>query len=481
VGRQLSTGTNDFAGLISNIRIIKGTALYTTSTYTVPSAPLQAIANTSLLTCQSNRFIDKSTNNFTVTPTGGVSVQSNSPFTTFSPYSVTTNGGSAFFDGNGDYLDIAANNAFLFSSSNFTLEAWVYSTDSGSVAGGRGIANNWQTGGAWFWLITSTNVMRFAYTYQSTGVATRTYTGTTVLNLNCWNHVAVVRNGNSLSFYINGVLDASGAFDISAYSTMYYYNGVAKNLRVGIGADLGGPWLGYISNFRIVKGTAVYTSNFTPPAQPVSSISNTSLLLLCTNGGIYDNAMQAEYRTLGNAQISTSVKKYGTGSLAFDGSGDSLVVPYITTNDYNLGAGDFTVEMWVNFTALSTNRVLAEQFSADTGWQLYWRATGTSMAFLIGATIICQDPSTTNITTGVWNHVAVTRSSTTVRLFVNGALVATGSAGTNLIYTLPLCLGAQYSTSTNYLNGYIDEFRITRGIARYTNSFTPQPYAFSDQ
>ena len=119
--------TNYLSGYLSNVRLVKGTAVYTAA-FTPPTAPLTAITNTSLLTCQSNRFIDNSTNAFAITRNGDVSVQTFSPFPTLTAYASGTNGGSGYFDGTGDYLSLASNSAFTVGTGDLTIEAWIYCT-----------------------------------------------------------------------------------------------------------------------------------------------------------------------------------------------------------------------------------------------------------------------------------------------------------------------------------------------------------------
>ena len=113
-------------GYLSNLRIVKGTAVYdaSNSTITVPTSPLTAITNTSLLTCQSNRFIDNSANAFAITVNGNTSVQAFAPFDPTADYSTTTVGGSAYFDGTGDYLTAGNNNALAVGSGD--LLVWCF-------------------------------------------------------------------------------------------------------------------------------------------------------------------------------------------------------------------------------------------------------------------------------------------------------------------------------------------------------------------
>jgi hypothetical protein len=115
-----------------------------------------------------------------------------------------------------------------------------------------------------------------------------------------------------------------------------------------------------------------------------------------------------------------------------------------------------------------------------SGWQLYWRGTGTSLAFYVGTATnpILQDPSTSNIITGEWKHVAVVRLGSVAQLFVNGISVQSVTFTTNLTNTLPLTVGCQLSTLTNPFEGYIKDLRITKGVARYTTTFTPPTSTF---
>jgi hypothetical protein len=108
---------------------------------------------------------------------------------------------------------------------------------------------------------------------------------------------------------------------------------------------------GYISNARIIKGTAVYDptqTTLTVPTAPFTNITNTSLLTNFTNAGIFDNAMKNDLETVGNAQISTSVVKYGTGSMAFDGTGDYLHIRNTALSTV------FGTGKWLSCTNIST-------------------------------------------------------------------------------------------------------------------------------
>jgi hypothetical protein len=180
----------------------------------------------------------------------------------------------------------------------------------------------------------------------------------------------------------------------------------------------------------------------------------------------------------GNAQISTAQSKWGGASGSFDGTGDYLSVA--SNAAFYFGTGDFTLEAWIRFNSVpgsSASIVSAEgsggmffgyikQLYYTEGWGI--GRTAVDWDFLTGATA----------STGTWYHVAVSRSGTTMRFFVDGTQVGS-SFNTSQSFDLSttnLNIGGQ--SSGNYLNGYIDDLRITKGVARYTANFTPPAAAF---
>ena len=177
---------------------------------------------------------------------------------------------------------------------------------------------------------------------------------------------------------------------------------------------------------------------------------------------------------MGNAQISTSVVKYGTGSLAFDGTGDWLTVPYGPTQ--NFGTGAFTIEMWAYLNSLSASYyVPAGTWGSGTSdeWLIQIQNNG-NIRFLTtsGSTFYSA-----SITTATWYHIAVVRNGSTVTIYVNGTSVGSYTCTNSLGSTAKtLYIGTQAGTWD--WNGYIDDFRITNGVARYTANFTPPTAAF---
>lgn len=456
------TAANFLNGSISNFRFVKGTAVYTTG-FTPPIAPLTAISGTSLLTCQSTTFIDNSTNAFTITANGNARPRAANPFTdsVTGPiaYSTSGDGGSAYFDGTGDYLTAPASSSNIWpGSGSFTIEYWLYLPANPST----GYYTHFSYG-------TTGSVLRVFNTASTAKI--EVFSGaTTILNpawpsAGQWNHFALVRNVTTLTLYINGAV-AQSVTNSTDFST--------GTLTVG-GESASNPLLGYISNFRIVKGTAVYTAPFVPPTAPVTAVTNTQLLLNATNAGIFDNTTVNNLETVGAAQISTAVVKYGTGSISFNGTTSYLFTP--NNNALDLGSGDFTLEGWVYLSANQSSKIIVSIGTLD--------GTTRSVGFWIGGTqklegYFSADGSTwgsykigtTTVVANQWNHVAFVRSGTTFYIFLNGisegtqtGTPTTASSGKSLL------IGGQ---SGNYFfSGYMDDIRITKGYARYTTNFTP--------
>ena len=487
-----NTGANPWIGSISNLRVTKGQALYTT-TFTPSTTPLTTTsqgataANVSLLTCQSTTFIDNSTNALTITANGNATPKVANPFTDTvsgpTAYSTTTYGGSAYFDGTGDYLSLGTAANLNFGTSNFTIEFWYFPNtipsgnttiiSNGNAAWGAGAITILGGTGS-----TSSTGMRLGAYDFSTSTSIVFDNAATVLNQ--WTHYAFTRSGNNFALYRNGALVSTNTWTGSV--------NLNNNNATKIG---GGSWdnasvNGYVANLRVVNGTAVYTGPFVPPAAPVTAVTNTQLLFNATNGGIFDNTTVNDLETVGNAQISTSVVKYGTGSIAFDGSGDYLVPSSAGSNNaLAFGTGDFTVEMWVyptSFTGQTNVNTLIDWRPASTNGAyltLYLALTTGYLTLYVNSAAVISTTSAPTLNT--WSHVAVTRSSGSTKIFLNGTQVgSTWTDSTNYLATAsrPLIGTSGNFVTSDYFTGYLDDIRITKGYARYTANFTPPTAAF---
>ena len=206
-------------------------------------------------------------------------------------YPTDSAGGSAVFDGTDDYLKVANNTSFRLGTGDFTIECWVYFDDTSLESGSnRRIFNLHESGNA----VDNLQIVIDDGGYRTAGDlflysnSIQGYLDTDIRS--GWHHIAVVRNSGTLKFYLDGVSK------YSASNTQDYSPGGASGPRPVIGSrgDDKGDYNGYISNFRMVVGTAVYTSNFTVPTTPLTDITNTQLLT-CQNytGSINDESSNA--------------------------------------------------------------------------------------------------------------------------------------------------------------------------------------------
>ena len=481
VAGQANTGLNqNFTGYVSNLRLVKGRAVYT-SAFTPSTVPLGATSGgtnppqgteTSLLTCQSNRFVDNGglTTKNTITRNGDVRVTPFSPFAPTAAYDASVNGGSGYFvSAIGNYLSAGTSTTLALGAGNFCIECWIYLLAYNS---NTSIIFDYRTAGG-----SVSNIPALAL--QTNGqpsfyfqVASPVINGSKVVPLNTWTHLAIVRNGsstNNCTMYMNG--ESIGT--ATNTSNLGIQTLAINNPQSGTNFNTNA----WFADFRIVTGSPVYTGAFTPPTAPLTAITNTKLLLNFTNAGIIDNTGKNVLETVGNAQIDTTTKKYGTGSLEFDGTGDYLQLNSSTNDLFNFGTGDFTIECWFYRGSLSGRQdLLGRYVSTPAGWGLGTSVTNNGdVVFYYGNTVIASTAgSIWSINT--WSHVAVVRSATSLVIYVNGTSRATATDSTNMSAGNPLQIGASGSTSV-LVNGYIDDLRITKDVARYpTEPFPTAPF-----
>jgi len=462
-----------FNGYISNARIVKGTAVYT-SNFTPSTIPLTAITNTQLLTCQSNRFADSSTNAFAITTVGTPSVQAFSPFAPTAAYDTAVVGGSGYFDGSGDYL-VTPSSASVSSTllaSDFTIECWLYLT-------------TYPGGGAPIWTNSTSNSDGFSSVYVTSSgtvalgkVGVNEVVSTATVVRNAWNHFATVRSGATVYLYLNGAQIASGA------ASTYLNTSSAKPLQIGqSNQSTPSNLTGYISGYRAVS-SALYTgSTYTIPTSVPTAISGTQLLLNFTNSGIYDSAAKNVLETVGNAQVSTTQAKWGTTAIYLDGTGDYAKFQTTSAANYNFtfGSGDFTIEMWVYPSNTSTVCVLVGQSDNATigGGSFLIRINGNVDFYSGGTAYTCTGASPS---ANQWSHIAYVRNGTSLKTYLNGtqagtATLPSSTTAMNVGSTnYPPILGA-YSDGSGAFTGYIDDVRISK-FARYTANFTAPTAAF---
>ena len=462
-------------------------------------------------------------------------------------------GYSAYFDGTGDYLTTPASEDFAFGSGDFTIEAYIYPTNSTAE---QGVLTRWSTAAttneAFFFGIRPGGVL--VLLLSSTGQyqpANDIVSSTGAVTYNAWNHIACCRSDDNIYMYVNGLLVKTTTFSGSVY---------ASTLATSVGASVNAanPFFGYIDDVRITKGVARHTANFTAPTEafpntppqligtikdssgtfvsrPVIAIprnraavayagisdatsgaftlpayddSSHAVIALPVEGDPYwDSVVLAMHMdgtngsttftdekghtvtAYGNAQISTTQSKFGGVSAYFDGTGDYISIA--SSLDYAFSSGDFTVEFFVRFSVVpgaggyvallsKQNAAGNEQsftlwYGGTEKWFFNYSASGTSTAGSSSG-LNGNTPSV-----GTWYNIALVRTSNQLNLFVNGVRGTAFAMNGNAIYggSAPLLVGAANALSPAYfINGYIDDLRITKGVARYIHNFTPPSSAF---
>jgi len=450
---------NYASGYITDLRIVKGTAVYTTA-FTPPIEPLTAITGTELLACQLPYWGDSSTNNHSIIPSGSPNT---SPFTLWEKddYDPALHGGSMRFNGS-QYLQGSPNTAF--GTGDFTVECWV-TLDSSIIAGTTDYEGIWQispTSGGFSTSIAQTIALWWnnqntpeQWAIYGGGYAT-VNTGGFAASPDTWYHTAYVRNSGTSYIYINGK---------QIHSQADTYDNDSSYIVIG-GAYTNGiyTWNGLISDFRVTD-SAVYTSEFTPPSEPLSS-TNATLHVKGTGANIIDKSQTNTLTLVGNTTASTTRAKYTTSSIYMDGTG-YVELPAGSINIS--GSQDYTIEGWINFNSIGGDQGIFHVNWPGNNLELimaYWNGWTT---YINGS--LAQDTSVTP-TTNQWYHIAVSRESGTVRVFLDGNIIRTVNSDTTAMENMGLVIGGYVSTS--YLSdAYFEDWRVTTGLARYTANFTP--------
>jgi len=460
-----ASATSFYKGRISNLRLVKGTAVYSGSSFTAPTSALTAITNTKLLVLGSNNFLDDSTSSHVLTLISDPKVTSFGPFLNSKVYDPAVNGASAYFDASGDQLSATDSADFDVGAGLFTAEAWVYPTNPASQAI---IIGQWTGSHAWALMLSNNSSRTLRYIIKSGGSFYDKIADNTGLPLNAWSHVAFSRaSGNVFSIYVNGARVRTDTLNITANNS----TGV-----LGIGGNSGSYWGGYISDARMVKGSAVYSgTSYTVPTAPLTAITNTKLLLNMADGQAIDSAAQNVLTLEDGANISTTQKKFGDSSVYLDGNDLARTA---VNPSFAFGIGDFTIEGWVYLTAINQyDNIFDMRHSGNTHHiDVYFDGSPLRLRYFVGGGE--RFAASAGVSLNTWTHLALVRSSGTTKLYQQGSSVGSYSDSTDL-YSGRLHLGGRYSNQ-NHAQGYFDEVRVS-SIARYTSNFTPDTEPFLDK
>lgn len=455
-------------------------------------------------------IVDSSPNNFTPTTQGGVTITTADK--KFGSGGLSASSGATLkYSGNAGFLftgDVTVEGYFKIPVSNQNIQFFNMST---TEAPGRIVVYTSATG-----------TLRYNR-YGSSEITVNS--STTLVPVGTWFHLAVVRSGSTITYYVNGT-NAGTTSDAGTLGNGTGGFGIATSIPNGILFD----------EVRVSKDVTRYTANFTPAAQefigssPAVSTSTTRYtydslghvlssvdpngktatfayytdsvfsgsydleigkvaLLLRGNGtngstSITDDSLgHKTVSVVGNAKISTAQSKLGGAAMAFDGAGDYVTIPY--SADFAFGTGDFTIEtfLYKNGNNANSSRIWNPNGDFYDGVNMGLDGSGNFAVYAStsGNSWTHYLPVVAALSNGQWYHLAVVRNGGSLYAFVDGTrYTVTTALGTSALYTDTAhtrVIGGQAGVD-RALNGYIDEFRITKGVARYTANFTPPTQEF---
>lgn len=395
------------------------------------------------------------------------------------------------FSGSSQYID--AGTSPITGTQAFTLSAWIKPTAfDNNYHGALSIGGSSVGANAYIGLVGTTQGGT-ANTIGG-GIYGSNY-GSGVAVTSTWSHVVLTFSGGSggtLTLYVNGVAKFTTTATPSLTST---------NIKIGrIGTDTIYDFSGGIDDARLY--------NRALSAAEVKALYGMRGSTVVTIGELYYPKVTAllhgegtassttitdqkghTFTTSGNAHISTTQFKYGSASMVFDGNTD--YVSSADSPDWDL-TGPFTIEAWFYPTTANATKSIIDRWLngglvgssfailANGSGLTAWIPNNTDGRYDAGHTDLITSNS---YTVNAWNHLALTWDGTTYRLFLNGGTPATASRSTGMYDgARPLTIGGLSNFAGSYdFSGYIDEVRITKGVARYTASFTPSTTQFADK
>ena len=465
IGRYYNTSFN-VNGYIHDFRIVNGSAVYT-SNFTPPTEKLTAITNTDLLAYRNGTFIDESTNSRFIFKGSGVE---NLPFTPYDnvPYAVDDHGGSIYFDGDGDYLKLATSGNS--SVTDFTISFWMY-PESFAVNNSlypRVLAIGDGSSASTFILYIDTGLQMKLYT----GGAVRIESGagtSTVFRADNWQHIVLKRNSGTWRLLVNGTSQGT-------YSNSTGINFNSASMFVARSTSASGYYTGYISDFKI-EFSSDSSSSVTVPTSPYSS-SGTEYHIKGTEASIIDKAQGTNLviPSSGVTGSTTQVKFTDSKSIYFSG-GSSAGIDLGTNLFLDATNTEYTLEMWYYPTQTGSNSFLMGSYiSSSTGrWLLYQQGSDSRIRFFANLNGT-KEIFTSAVSANTWYHVALVRKSNGyMSIFLNGTEteLTTDVSGYATVLDRPVLLGSGDTFSSSGCQAYIQDVRITKGLARYTSSFTP--------
>ena len=467
-------------GYLKDVRFVNGsvpTEYQTSSTETnvkifdVPTSSPTAITNTQLLTCHANRIFDGSTHGASPTLVNTPITKPFSPYERSTKYQASTYGGSVYFDGtSNNWLAVADSDDLNVGTGDFTLECFI-KPESGGTGGYGGIFGSHAYNNAMVQMqMSNGGVLRFV---NPSAIAAA---GSTDMRDGQWHHIAMCRQGSTLRGFVDGVQEIS-----TTYSSSIDWGHNSSGAVVGITDRTTYPtnylYKGYLSSLRLVKGTALYTSAFTPSTSPLTAVSNTKLLLNFGNASIFDASQVLERVTpLDGTTGSSGQQHFSENTIYFDGSSH---INLHDTERFDLrSAGDdkdFTIESWIYKTSTSKDNWICQRTNSTT--ELTINLDADTSGYSAGEVNVEYDSGQYVVDVGIarnqWQHIAFVRSGNRINWYTDGVAKDTRTEPASLVdYSADFQIG-RFSTNQHYYNGYMHDFRFTKDTSRYPYTATP--------
>lgn len=442
---------------VGDFRLEVGTARYTAN-FTPPTS-LESTTDTVFLKSNKNNF-NALIGGVETSPIYNVDAETSTfnPFGQGSEYAVGENKGSIEFSSNNQIT--ATGSIVDVGTGDYTVEFWCYGIPNDDIIIDMRNGTSNTTGAM---LMSKSTGFR----YQSSSTVTTANSPDPAQKQ--WLHVAVVRSSGNVTYYANGIGELLLAGDTTDFTST----------SIAIGASNSGGYdaiSGYCSDLKITR-SAVYTANFTPPTAPIGN-SNASVYLPMDNAGVFDKTGNHILTLVGNTSTSTTQTKYADAAMYFDGSGDGVYVGDQTTLKFlHDKTSDYTIEGWIYPTNVTGRRSILATGAASAEAGALFELSGTSLEYTVyrGVSGSFTNTGTGTVTINQWQHVAVTYDGTTIRVFLDGVLSGSNAwtlAGSANITQITPSIGDGPSPVGDFF-GYIENFQILQGVAKYTSAFTP--------
>jgi len=416
-------------------------------------------------------------------------------------------GYSLYCPGSGSYLSLTDHPDWDFGAENFTIDFWMYPTSNIATNIGlirHGDHTTWDC----FYSITSGTL----YFYSGTSTGQKSLSAPFAFTINTMYHIAIVRDGDIIRFFVNGT-------PLTPSSDVYTGTANASAAALEIGRTSYGPYAGYIDEVRISKGIARWTSDFSGelPASAytttqgyidevtVNSVAITDgtdityesgsldpyfddvLLLVQSldqpNGGTsFSDVKGHTISDAGSTTHTTSQYKFDTSSIFLNGASNGI--EFASDSDFIIGTQDFCIEFFTKVTSWPAWSYFQQSDSSDHGINIGWTGGSSPLSIYLQA----------GTPPALWNHdfagsaipidsnfhhVALCRDGNIMRLFIDG-VQKDGDQACNSVYittAYALFVGTNRNATGTQVH-YMEEYRFTVGVPRYTTDFSIPAEAF---